>query len=302
LPLPPPDPLNQMQLTPFTNALFGSNNLDIGLGIPIPILNRPIHHHFKPISDLLNRPSVQDLGIFSGAFMPDKFFDDDDSDGINPLEAYYLRSDQSTAIGWVHNRNASVAKSYYVRSIPDEQNFLGCAAPAATSITLSGFFSSHPHYVTWFPTRNGDTDLPPDTEFPDVLMSTSSGDLTIDLSGYFNGIANNYLDTLHSDYAFVVTPGPFVKSLAPDAIVTEPEAGWDFALYPNPTRDLLTLSFADDTIKDVALLDISGRIVARHQNLVTQMLQIPTGSLAKGAYWVRVVSGKKMKVKKLVIH
>jgi len=32
------------------------------------------------------------------------------------------------------------------------------------------------------------------------------------------------------------------------------------------------------------------------------MLQIPTGSLAKGAYWVRVVSGKKMKVKKLVIH
>ncbi|MBL7980793.1 MAG: T9SS type A sorting domain-containing protein [Flavobacteriales bacterium] len=311
LPLPPPDPLNQMQLTPFTNALPGSNNLDIGLGIPIAIPNRRIHHHFQPLADLLNRPSVQELGIFSSSFTPSVFFDDDDSDGINPIEAYYLRSDESTAIGWVHNRNASVAKSFYVRSGPLEHNFLGCTAPASSSITLLGFFSAHQHYITWFPTRIGATDLPPDIDELNPQpwwgndpewSSNANGELEIDLTGFFNGIADNYLDTLHSDYAFVITPYPFVKSLAPVAVKTEPDTSWDFSLYPNPTRDLITLSFADDAIKDVALLDVSGRIVARYQNIYVLMLQIPTGSLAKGAYWVRVTSGDSMKVKKMIIH
>ncbi|WKZ64861.1 MAG: T9SS type A sorting domain-containing protein [Flavobacteriales bacterium] len=302
MPLPPEDDLNNEQIGLFTNHYPGTNNLDLGLGIPIPIANRPIHHHFQAIADFLNRPSIQDLGIFSGAFTPNEFFDDDDSDGINPLEAYYLRSDQSTAIGWVHNRNASVAKSFYVMSGAGNENFLGCTAPDSASITLSGFFPLHSHYITWFPTRIGATDLPQDSEFPSTLQSDANGDIVINLDGEFNGVDNNYLDTLHADYAFVITPGPFVKSLAQDAVETETDTDWDFSLYPNPTRDLLTLSFADDTNKDVALLDVSGRIVARHQNIVTLMLQIPIGPLAKGAYWVHVTSGDNMKVKKMIIR
>ncbi|MCB9183432.1 MAG: T9SS type A sorting domain-containing protein [Flavobacteriales bacterium] len=299
LPLPPPDDLNQEQLVPFTNAYPGSNNLDIALGIPITIPNRPIHHHFRALADLLNRPSVQDLGVLSGEFTPRAFYDETNA---NPIECYYLTSGLSTAMGWVHNRNASVAKSFYVKSGTVYENFLGCTAPGTVSITLSGFFPLHAHYITWFPTREGMTDLPPDTEFPETLGSDINGDILIHLDGYFNGIEDNYLDTLHSDYAFVITPQPFVKSMAHVETEAEVESGWDFALYPNPTSDKLTLAFADDTIKDVALVDVSGRRVARYPNITSPVLQIPTDRFARGAYWVQVTSCGNIKTKRLIIQ
>ena len=306
LPPPPYDYANQFifQLNPpqqFSTTAGDDNGLWINNDIKL-VRNNRLHHHFRPLADLLNRPSVVELGLFNNHFTPKEFFDDDDSDGIDELEAYYLVSDWSTAIGWVHNRNASVAKSFYVRSWPLENNFLGCTAPASAIITLSGFFSLHAHYVTWFPTRIGATDLPPDTEFPNVLMSTVDGDLVIDLSGHFGGIADNYLDTLHSDYAFVITPEPFFKRLNQPDAVAEPPADWDFTLYPNPTRDILTLAFSDDAIKDVELLDVSGRRVARYPQVASPLLQIPTEPLAKGAYWVQVSSGVNWKTKKLILH
>jgi hypothetical protein len=301
LPVPPPDFSNEEQQE-FSNELGALNLLDIGLeNQPCSLITKRLHHHFQPLADFLNRPSVMDLGIFSGNFTPRVFFDSSQVNP-NPLECYYLQNDLSTAIGWVHNRNAAIAKSYYVRSGPLEHNFLGCTAPDTASITLQGFFSSHAHWITWFPTRTGMTDLPPDTEFPDVLMSTSSGDLTIDLSGYFNGIADNYLDTLHSDYAFVITPQPFFKRLHQLADETVPADGWDFVLYPNPTRGLLILGFSDDVIKDVFLLDVSGRRVASYSNVNFQRFHISTEQLAKGAYWVFVSTGDQSKTKKLIIH
>lgn len=286
----------------FSNQPGASNYLDIN-GNAKEVKNGKLHHHFTPLADFLNRPSVVELGVFSGNFTPRKYFDPSTVDP-NPIQCYYLQNDWSIAIGWVHNRNASVAKSFYVKSGAGNQNFLGCTAPTSASITLTGFFPLHAHYITWFPTRTGSTDLPPDTEFPNTLMSTAAGDLTIDLSGHFNGIADNYLDTLHSDYAFVITPQPFVKSLVlphaedPSSI----EAGWDFTLYPNPSRNMLTVGFSDESVKEVALMDVSGRCVARYSNITSPSLQIPTDQCARGLYWVMVGSSDKRKSKKLIIH
>lgn len=204
--------------------------------------------------------------------------------------------------GWVHNRNASVGKSFYVKSGMDYENFLGCTAPASASITLTGFYPLHAHFITWFPTRTGATDLPPDTEFPNTLESTETGDITIDLTGYFNGTSDNYLDTLHSDYAFVITPQPFVKNLHQPDSVAERAVGWDFALYPNPTRDMLALRFTNDTTKDVTLIDVSGRRVAWYPNVTSMLFEIPTGDFAKGVYWLQVVFDGNSKAKKLIIH
>lgn len=300
---PPGDGVNQFQFSDFqqfSSSAGDYNGLWINEDIKL-VRNNKLHHHFRPLADLLNRPSVAGLGIFNDHFTAEKFFDDDDSDGINPLEAYYLKNDWSTAIGWVHNRNASVAKSFYVKSGIDNENFLGCTAPASASIMLSGFFSSHPHYITWFPTRTGATDLPPDTD-ETPLMSTANGDLMIDLSGHFNGIADNYLDTLRSDYAFVITPQPFVKSLPPSDVGLEPLVGWDFALYPNPASDMLTLRFSDESTKEVTLLDVSGRRVARYSNVTTPLFQMPASQFVKGAYWVLVETGENRKTRKLIIH
>lgn len=59
----------------------------------------------------------------------------------------------------------------------------------------------------------------------------------LDLTDQFGDIVDNYMDTLRTDYAFIVSPLPFVKSMVQssyeDAVI-EPE--WDYSLFPNPTR------------------------------------------------------------------
>lgn len=300
---PPPDDPSNSEQQEFSNVLGALNLLDIGIpNQPCSLVTKRLHHHLQPLTDLLNRPSVQELGIFSGAYTPDEFFDDDDSDGINPLEVYYLRSDQSTAIGWVHNRNASVAKSFYVMSGAGNENFLGCTAPDMASLTLRGFFPLHAHYVTWFPTRIGATDLPPDSEFPNTLQSDANGDIVINLDGEFNGLANNYLDTLHSDYAFVITPGPFVKSLTPDAVQAESGQDWDFILYPNPTRDGVWLRLKDDSPRTIEVFDALGRSIVSHMNITDATHYLDMTKAAKGLYWVRVSSGESFRTKILLFH
>lgn len=304
VPAPPEDPNNEFQWSvtqQFSNVLGDENELVVDNNT-IYVKNKRLHHHFKPLSDLLHRPSVVDLGIFSGNYTPGKFFDPS-TENPDPIECYYLRNDLSTAIGWVHNRNAWVMNSYYLASGGMNQNFLGCTAPTTASITLSGFFSSHPHYITWFPTRIGATDLPPDSD-DSPIMSNVNGEIMIDLSGHFNGIADNYLDTLHSDYAFVITPAPFVKSLQlpPTTEAPSTEASWDFELFPNPTRDMLYLRFRDEAPKDISVLDVSGRPVASQTNITATAHYLPLQQLAKGAYWVRVTDGRNMKSKKLIIH
>ncbi|MCW5899284.1 MAG: T9SS type A sorting domain-containing protein [Flavobacteriales bacterium] len=128
--------------------------------------------------------------------------------------------------------------------------------------------------------------------------------ITLDLStAPLGGTLNNYMDTLHADYAFIITPAPFVKSLQlPPAAQAVPEAGWDYTLYPNPARDALFLRFPDDAPKDIAVLDMAGRRVTSQANITGTNHFLPLGQLAKGAYWVRVTDGVHIKVKKLIIH
>ncbi|MFN6178282.1 MAG: T9SS type A sorting domain-containing protein [Flavobacteriales bacterium] len=300
LPYPPNDPANLFQhsdFQQFSNIAGDTNGIWVNNSIKL-IRNNRLYHHFRPLSDFVNLPSVMNLGILTEHFSPRMFFDNDASNGTDELEAYYLISDYSSAIGWVHNRNASVAKSFYVRSGTLEHNFLGCTTPSSSSITLSGFFSLHEHYITWFPTRTGLLALPPDT----VLVTNENGELLIDLTGYFNAISDNYLDTLHSDYAFVITPHPFVKSLDYTLDESFSETTWDFALFPNPSASFLSLTFDDDVSKDVFILDASGRNVIGYSNVRSEQVQISTEHLARGAYWVRVIAGTKTKTKKLIIH
>lgn len=221
----------------------------------------------------------------------------------NPIECYYLTNQMSYAIGWVHNRHAAENKSFYVKSGADYENFLGCTAPDSASIALEGFDPAQTYFVTWFPTRTGAVDLPPDTDPENPVALEPDGLLHIDfLPDLFHAIEDNYLDTLHSDYAFVITPVPFVKSLHQLASTDQTVPGWDFDLYPNPAHDMLQLGFVDDEVKDVVLLDVADRRVASFTSVTQQMLQIHVGQYAKGVYWVRVSSTGHQKMKKLILH
>jgi hypothetical protein len=204
-------------------------------------------------------------------------------------------------IGWVHDREAQWENAFYANTLV--QNYAGCAAPFLNALVLDGFLPEHEYCITWLPTRIGATDLPPDSEFPNTLLqSDANGDIVINLDGEFNGVANNYLDTLHADYAFVITPGPFVKSLAPDAVEAEPGAGWDFMLYPNPTRDMFVIVFDDESSKEMEILDLTGRRLLQLSNVTATRLQLSVSRFAMGAYWVQVTTNGRMKTKKLIIH
>ncbi|MCW5899476.1 MAG: T9SS type A sorting domain-containing protein [Flavobacteriales bacterium] len=129
--------------------------------------------------------------------------------------------------------------------------------------------------------------------------------ITLDLStAPLGGTLNNYMDTLHADYAFIITPAPFVKNMlfAAEDEVPAMDTGWDFVLYPNPARDELYVKMPDDTPHDITLLDLSGRRIQAWSSVTGPMLRLPLGQLAKGAYYVRVAEEAHSRTKKLIIH
>lgn len=300
LPVPPSDqpiggnPGNQWQQS-FSNALGDTNLLDIGVVGGYPVVNRPVFHNFRALADVLSNPDWQSYDFFNGPFSAHKLFND-----TSRLECYYLLNpDSNLAIGWVHNVNAYWENQYYIQR--DENNYLGCGDPVSNSLVLPGFQSGIPLHVTYFPTRMDTTALP-----DDQIDSTGTGIVTLDLSSEpFHGIANNYLDTLHSDYAFIIAPQPVVRGAwePPNDIVSAVGRELDFVLYPNPAYDGVSVLFSSDGVnRDVTLYDMTGKRIYARSNVSERVVPIAIGALAKGAYCVRVHEGDRTKMKTLIIN
>ncbi len=257
-------------------------------------MNKPIHHNFKPLADLLYNADLRDSEFFAWDLGSHKVYDQ-----VGQVECYYLKDQAgSMAIGWVHNLNAWGMNNFYLtKSI---QNFLGCSEPDTQSVTLSGFIPNEDYYITWFPTRMNAT-VPSN----DTIESTWDGYLTLDFSDHaMDGMSNNYLDTLHSDYAFVVAFQPVVRSmLANDEEQFSAFSDWDFGMYPNPAKDLVHLDLpTDDVRRDVSLLDQNGKAVYACLSYTKALLDIPVVNLSRGTYCVRVSDGTANKMKILVIN
>jgi Secretion system C-terminal sorting domain len=300
MPTPPADapiggnPGNQWQQS-FSNVLGDTNRLDVGIPGGYPIANKTVYHHFKPLTDMLSNPDWQSYNFFAGNYTPHKVFDD-----TNKLECYYLmNADSNLAIGWVHNLNAYWENQFYLKH--SVQNFLGCNDPGAQFLTLSGFQSGADLHVTYFPTRM-DTTVYPESQ----VDSSGTGTVTLDLSTVpLNGITNNYIDTLHSDYAFIIALQPVVKGMisSDENDASNAPSDWDFMMYPNPAGEVLNVLLpTDGVLRDVALYDLTGKRIYARRNIASHAVDIPTGSFANGAYCVRVSDPAKSKMKTLIIH
>jgi hypothetical protein len=289
---PPPDGGNDFQ-TSFSNVLNTDNLIDVGLLFGIPIKNKPVNHHFQPLSDLLSHPSWTAYDFFNLNYMANKAI----SAG-GEVESYFLKNDDNTvAIGWVHNRWAWEMNEFYLAN--SVQNFLGCTAPSDQSIMLSGFEPNTEYNVTWFPTHTNTTVCPDDA----VATTSGSGGLILDMTSEpFSSTIPYYLDTLHSDYAFIITTAPFVKSLMLVWDSTQAVADWDFTLYPNPAHESVLLRFAKNSPKQVSIVDAYGRILIQQTTVNSLIAHFSIDHLAKGAYWIRVSDGTNSKVKKLIVH
>ncbi|MBZ0206782.1 MAG: T9SS type A sorting domain-containing protein, partial [Flavobacteriales bacterium] len=134
------------------------------------------------------------------------------------------------------------------------------------------------------------------------VTSNATGIIALDLTDQFGGTYDNYLDTLRADYAFIITPEPFVKSLPQMAEKPLIAPDWDFTMYPNPARDELFIRLPDDTPTDIILHDLAGRQIHARSSVSGPLLRLPIGQLASGVYCIRVSEGDNSKVKKLIIH
>ncbi|MCB0774404.1 MAG: T9SS type A sorting domain-containing protein, partial [Flavobacteriales bacterium] len=216
------------------------------------------------------------------------------------LECYYLlNTDQTAAIGWVHNLNAYWENHYYVNN--QHENYLGCASPGAQSIALDGLLPGTDYQVTWFPTRMNMTALPADHN-----DETQTGTVTLDLSSLpFNGIyswpANDNLDTLRSDYAFMIHALPELRMMpvaGSDSALAP--LGWDFSLFPNPTTGELNVLLPEGSPVNLSIMDVAGREVFQTDGLSEGMHRLDLRDLVPGAYSVRATSGAASKTKLLI--
>ena len=131
----------------------------------------------------------------------------------------------------------------------------------------------------------------------------ASGSITLDLSTEpLGGSTTIFLDTLHTDYAFIISTGPIEKSALIPLEELFAGADVDFGIYPNPAREEVFLRLPDDAPRDILLHDLTGRYVHEWKGLSGPMLRLPLGELATGVYCVRVSTGTTHKTKKLLVQ
>jgi len=176
---------------------------------------------------------------------------------------------------------------------------LGCEAPSVQSIILPGFATGNNYHITYVPTRLNTTVVPIDQDDLD-----EGSTITLDLNtAPLTGSLGNFLDTLHSDYAFVISTIPFVKSLQQATLPGVVQGDeWDFNLYPNPTTNELVVELSDELPRTVTMHDMIGRQVAAWPQVKGRLQATGLGGMSSGAYWIRVFDGKRNRLKKLIIN
>ena len=71
------------------------------------------------------------------------------------------------------------------------------------------------------------------------------------------------------------------------------------SVYPNPTNGEFTVEFAENVVKTIVVMDVTGRVVLSNNN-VTGATHFNLNSFANGVYYVKVVSSNSSKVVKIV--
>lgn len=72
-------------------------------------------------------------------------------------------------------------------------------------------------------------------------------------------------------------------------------------LYPNPTRENVTVTSSDQNIDQIEVMNVSGQVVARY-NVGDKFITISTNDWQSGVYFLSVYSNDKISVMKLVVQ
>jgi photosystem II stability/assembly factor-like uncharacterized protein len=134
-----------------------------------------------------------------------------------------------------------------------------------------------------------------------ILISTDGGQTWYE---NFNSSGLNHSRRIYDVYFYDDAHGyasTQIRPLRTNGLITEvPENdATDFGLYPNPAIDAVTLTFADATPVDVAILDAAGRVV-RSLHTTGSRCVVEVNDLRPGSYVVRVNNGATVQCRRMV--
>ena len=143
-------------------------------------------------------------------------------------------------------------------------------------------------------------------------VTDGSGNFTLDLSSNpFNGTFplsatathRNHLDTLHSDYAFIIAPSLIKRLLSLHNLAEQLiEDHQLFEIFPNPARNECSISFSLEGQYSVRISDSIGRTVKEINVAGEAIYAIDTRNLDNGIYHVQVWSETFLGSRKLILQ
>jgi hypothetical protein len=112
---------------------------------------------------------------------------------------------------------------------------------------------------------------------------------------FFTGSINSSLATelYIDDITLEYTPNP---------VGIESYSDFQFAVFPNPSSNYLTIVPSDLNLPySVSLIDMNGKIILREDNIMHKK-SLPVSGFSKGLYIVKVIQANNVAIKKIVIE
>ena len=145
-----------------------------------------------------------------------------------------------------------------------------------------------------------------------VNFNTASPSISLAGTG-ISGLDGNYWVTLDaSNFVMISKTGNYVlywsKSATPPtacATITSLKnelSDKDLIIYPNPAKDVVTLSFSSSDKSSICFRDLGGRIVLQQTTSDENQVFIPLSRFTAGVYFVSVQNAKGTIIRKLIVE
>lgn len=132
-----------------------------------------------------------------------------------------------------------------------------------------------------------------------VYKTTDGGNTWIDQNVAFTDVMGIQFASANAGYAFTITGIYKTVNAGGNVGVEEPEIADGVKVFPNPTRDFVTVLCDDDRIENVEIIDLTGKkVVGKNRNFES----INLSKVAPGTYFLRIKTGKSIVVRKLVVE
>ncbi|MFD2914315.1 DUF7619 domain-containing protein [Psychroserpens luteus] len=165
--------------------------------------------------------------------------------------------------------------------------------------------SSHDYVVT-----RTDSDL--EWFFEDINLAAEQDDVEASKgfvyfrikskSGYGIGDIIPNTASIFFDFNAPVITNRFDTEFVEDALSLEDSNFISFDMFPNPAKDILNIKLNNISNANLSVYDIQGKLVLEHSISETQNLELNVSDLQSGMYFMKLNTGTKELVKKLIIE